>query len=382
MSGGPRYFENSFEQLHQADAHAELVASLQSIIENCPPESFGRESRGLFSGLYYGPTSTAFLFFRLSQTHPDLVIKGRQPREWCLAYLEPGARLHRHDLPKLDTSHCGFAQEILAHLAVTAMARQDSSPAQTLCGYASMIADPRPGGSDEHAYGRAGYLYLLRLVKSEFRDDRDLQRLLDRTIEKVVDRILQSPFPWEWHGKAYLGADHGAIGIVMQIVLSSPPRAGELKGHLQQLLDLQYPSGNFPSSLPVGSDRLVQWCHGAPGFVTSLVSLRPYFPDLQRRIDAAIEKGRRCIWERGLLTKEPCLCHGISGNALALEDRARFEHFLSFTTRKVLERQWRLSKSGDDESFHALYTGEAGRAWAWAVADKGLEKRFIGYNDV
>jgi hypothetical protein len=94
-----------------------------------------------------------------------------------------------------------------------------------------------------------------------------------------------------------------------------------------------------------------------------------------------IEKGRACIKERGLLTKEPCLCHGISGNALALEGND-FEHFLSYTSWseiRSMEKDGMLEKS-DNPS--ALYGGEAGRAWAWAVADKGLEKTFLGYNDI
>lgn len=40
-----------------------------------------------------------------------------------------------------------------------------------------------------------------------------------------------------------------------------------IKNTIDNLLSLQFPSGNFPSSLESGTrDRLVQWCHGAPGF--------------------------------------------------------------------------------------------------------------------
>jgi hypothetical protein len=94
-----------------------------------------------------------------------------------------------------------------------------------------------------------------------------------------------------------------------------------------------------------------------------------------------ILKARECIWERGLLTKEPCLCHGISGNALALDGK-QFEHFLTYTTGheiKSMAKDGVLEKS-DDPS--ALWCGEAGRAWAWAIADKKLDKRFLGYNDI
>lgn len=40
---------------------------------------------------------------------------------------------------------------------------------------------------------------------------------------------------------------------------------------LDYLQSMRFDSGNFPSSLghagSLGSDRLVQWCHGAPGAV-------------------------------------------------------------------------------------------------------------------
>ena len=125
----------------------------------------------------------------------------------------------------------------------------------------------------------------------------------------------------------------------------------------------------------------MQFCHGAPGVVSSLVSMRTHFPALETRIDEAVRRGREAIRERGLLTKLPCLCHGISGNALALE-RDEFEHFLSYTTRgevRAMEKDGVLERSEQPES---LWCGEAGQAWAWAVADCQLERRFLGYNDI
>jgi len=72
---------------------------------------------------------------------------------------------------------------------------------------------------------------------------------------------------------------------------------------------------------------------------------------------------------------------GINGNALALDDK-EFEHFLTYTTgheMKSMEKDGMLEKSSAPES---LFGGEAGRAWTWAVADKGIEKRILGYNDL
>jgi lantibiotic modifying enzyme len=85
---------------------------------------------------------------------------------------------------------------------------------------------------------------------------------------------------------------------------------------LEELLAFQLPDGNWPTIAEKTESKLVQWCHGAPGFVLCLLSLRPFFPTLHEKIDAAIERGRACTWEKGLLKKEPSLCHGILSNAL------------------------------------------------------------------
>jgi len=204
---------------------------------------------------------------------------------------------------------CGIADDILALLAIGAASSKDVDMAAELCDYVAEVTDPE--SENEWLYGRAGYLYYLRLVKASFVDDEKTTRMLNETADEVVDTILESSRPWKWHGKAYVGAVHGAFGIITQIVLTDPERyAPKVEAELAVLLTYQYEEGNWPSSIPAGHDRLVQVCHGAPGVINCLVSIRHYFPNLRDRIDAAIQKGRKCIWERGLLTKEPCLCHG------------------------------------------------------------------------
>jgi hypothetical protein len=221
----------------------------------------------------------------------------------------------------------------MAMVAMDAASTRDVDLVKDLCAFARTTSDPDAG--NEWLYGRAGFLYLLRLVKVCFADDVEVKELIDDTEDEVIEAIMASPRPWKWHGKAYVGAVHGAIGIITQIVLTDSSWAADLEAELAALLSYQYDSGNWPSSIPPGKDRLVQVCHGAPGVVISLLSIRKFFPKLEGRIDSAIVKARECIQERGLLTKEPCLCHGISGNALAMEDRD-FEHFLSFSESSLL----------------------------------------------
>lgn len=65
-------------------------------------------------------------------------------------------------------------------------------------------------------------------------------------------------------------------------------------------------------SPPSGGIR-VQWCHGAPGMITSLATAAvddAAFTEL-------LVEGGNLIWEAGPLTKGPGICHGTAGNGLA-----------------------------------------------------------------
>ena len=44
-----------------------------------------------------------------------------------------------------------------------------------------------------------------------------------------------------------------------------------LKPSIDFMFTLKYPSGNYPSSIDSKSDRLIHWCHGAPGFIHMFV---------------------------------------------------------------------------------------------------------------
>ncbi|CAD0013371.1 hypothetical protein D6C84_01254 [Aureobasidium pullulans] len=369
----PRYFKND-EPLSSRDPHKQLIASLTRLVCQYPPAEVRAGG-----GIYNGPTSVAYLFLVLQQLYSDLIIEGIQLGTWSATYLKQ-SQDHIKSFPGPRVGKCGIADDILALLAIGAASSKDADMAAELCDYSAEVLDD--ASENEWLYGRAGYLYYLRLVKAAFVDDARISQMITDTQDDVVEAILKSERPWKWHGKSYVGAVHGLIGIITQVTLTDPERYSRaVEADLSVLLTYQYESGNWPSSLPPGKDKLVHVCHGAPGVVNSLLSIKDHFPKLQSRIDSAIRKGRDCILERGLLTKEPCLCHGISGNALALDDE-HCQHFLTYTTgheMKGLEKDGLVEKSDSPES---LWCGEAGRAWAWAVMDKGLPKRLLGYNDI
>lgn len=373
-----RHISNDFPSLLTLSATPEelLLTSLQRILNTSPPQSTYTKSQ--LHGVFTGHTGIAYLFLHISSSLPHLRIHGYPAIHWARAYIS-GDRGHL----TLEPGNCGLACERLAHPAVRACITKDlrdvrdflapfpeiigplprhsaispASPSSSTTpeGRSDSVAtDPghhhssdgaghsssstgRPGGEpdrfpSELIYGRAGALYLLRLVRHWVANS---AALVERYVVLLTNRILATDDDgagnWLWSGTHYLGAAHGDIGILTQLVLTTPPLAPRLTHRLEQLLDLQLEDGNWPSSVQAPpaqpssgagttvkkkKKELVQWCHGAPGFVLSLLSLRPFFPSLRHRIDDAIAKGRAITWEHGLLRKEPSLCHGILGNAL------------------------------------------------------------------
>jgi hypothetical protein len=318
----PRHFRDDTKEPRSRDAFKQLLVSLKRIVNDYPPSSV---SPG--GGLYYGPVSIAYLFFVLQRIYEDLEVEGHPLGVWAAQYLRH-AQNHMKDYPGPDLRRCGVSDDIMSMVAIDAASTRDLDLVKELCDFANVTSDP--DATNEWLYGKAGYLYLLRVVKVCFADDVEAKTLIDDTADEVIEAIMDVPRPWKWHGKAYVGAVHGSVGIITQIVLTDTSWAPKLEAELGALLSYQYDSGNWPSAIPPGRDRLVQVCHGAPGVIIALNSIKQYFPKLKDKIERAIAKGRECILERGLLTKEPCLCHGISGNALALDD-VNFEHFLSFS---------------------------------------------------
>ncbi|XP_024910448.1 lanC-like protein 2 [Cynoglossus semilaevis] len=139
---------------------------------------------------------------------------------------------------------------------------------------------------DELLYGRTGYLYALLYINKEIGAD----TVDESTLTKVVTAILESgknmsaeqkktdrcPLLYEWHKKQYIGAAHGLAGIYYTLMQpTAKVHADVLSELVRPCIDYvrhkKFRSGNFPSSLSNESDRLVHWCHGAPGIIHVLI---------------------------------------------------------------------------------------------------------------
>ncbi|KAK4140485.1 uncharacterized protein C8A04DRAFT_39857 [Dichotomopilus funicola] len=409
------------------DTERYLLAALEDIIANYPPPVHvcSQDSSEGYHGLWSGPTGIAYLLLHVSERRPDLRIAERLTIEWARKYCG------LNDDPDAESQGCGIGNEKLAYEAVRcAIASRDGPPSlycfqehkqhekdatrlsgQTNDNYLhhvhrfaislSQISSSSSSYPDELLYGRAGAFYLARLVRSWVPTtnptvSEQVTSLLTPAITQLCHTILSHGPPWHWHDRHYFGAVHGDIGILAQLVLTSPELAGHqaLRGFLSQLLDWQSDDdGNWPSSEESwerGQDKgLVQFCHGAPGFVHSLLVLRKYFPELQGRIDEAIRRGQECVLRRGvIMKKEPSLCHGIFGNALALPNPHR-ARFLSLATPSSINRLrqadpvvFQSADYGRPYSMTAGYTPSA--AWVWLIwKEEDLGKgNMVGFNDI
>jgi hypothetical protein len=101
----------------------------------------------------------------------------------------------------------------------------------------------------------------------------------------------------------------------------------------------------------------VQWCHGAPGLVTSLATL-PRDDEADALLDAAGE----LVWHAGPLRKGAGLCHGTAGNGcafLALHQRTHDERWLDRARAFAMHALEQVERS---EPCQSLWTGDIGVA--------------------
>jgi lantibiotic modifying enzyme len=202
----------------------------------------------------------------------------------------------------------------------------------------------------ELLYGRAGYLYALLFAFKYATADVDRAAL-----RQLVSQIIQSGqserhdsmlMGYQWHGKAYLGAAHGIVGIMHTLLLAErefpglmePAELACVLATLSGVLRLRRPNGNIPSSIGSQGTDLVHWCHGAPGLVMALLLACAVAPAQKDEWLPEAKALGDVVWERGLLKKVRnwCIsimlrskfyvtvsdaiqgvgmCHGIAGNA-------------------------------------------------------------------
>ncbi|XP_052808197.1 lanC-like protein 2 isoform X2 [Mya arenaria] len=330
---GDRHYENNIKDYGGED----LVGSDGKLIDKyCTPLKQGIEHmlERLYTGLenedddnysvYTGIGGIALLHLRLySYKNSD-----RGQLECALDCLKPALkRLKGRRISFLcgDAGPLALGAVVYSKLGNTAASVDCIKRLEAL--HKAVCEDPSL--PDELLYGRVGYMYALLLVRKHCGNDSIHMDVVLQVFKCVIDSGLhmsqqqrwKHPLMYAWHDKHYLGAAHGLAGIyymLMQVSDSSVQKYIQelVRPSLEWMLTLQFPSGNCPSSLGSSTgDKLVHWCHGAPGWIHTFVEAYKLFGE-DRYLQAAV----RCadvIWERGLLRKGHGICHGTTGNAYA-----------------------------------------------------------------
>jgi lantibiotic modifying enzyme len=158
----------------------------------------------------------------------------------------------------------------------------------------------------------------------------------------------------------YLGPAHGFAGNVHALrgFLADDELRRRIEPVLREHAVRDGDAVNWPPGPGHPPDR-VQWCHGAPGIVSTLGDLLP---------EDLLLGGAETTWRYGPHEKGPGLCHGTAGNGYALlktygvtGDERWLERALAFADAALAHRQHR----------HSLFTGDIGAAlFAQACLDR------------
>ncbi|KAG8139565.1 hypothetical protein E2320_002330 [Naja naja] len=164
---------------------------------------------------------------------------------------------------------------------------------------------------DELLYGRSGYLYALLYLNTEIDPEPVPQSVIKEVVESIIEsgknfsreerKTERCPLLYQWHRKQYPAAN-----VERETLMEL------LKPSIDYVRHKKFRSGNYPSSLSNETDRLVHWCHGAPGVIHMLMQAYTVFKE-----DKYLKDAMECsdvIWQRGLLRKGYGICHGTAGN--------------------------------------------------------------------
>ncbi|KAA0064343.1 lanC-like protein GCL2 isoform X2 [Cucumis melo var. makuwa] len=279
--------------------------------------------------LYTGALGTAFLALK-----SFLVFKNENDLKLCseiVAACESLSKKSRH-----VTFICGRA----GVCALGAVAAKFANDGMLVDHYLEKFKDIKLPSDlpNELLYGRAGFLWACLFLNKHIGRNTISNTFMRSVVDEVIEagrRLGQkskSPLMYEWHGKKYWGAAHGLAGImhVLMDMELKPDEVEDVKNTLRYMIKNRFLSGNYPSSEESESDRLVHWCHGAPGVALTLGKAAEVFGD-DEFLQAAIDAGE-VVWNRGLL-KRVGICHGISGNTYVFLSLYRLTGDLTYLHR-------------------------------------------------
>jgi hypothetical protein len=282
------------------------------------------------------------------------------------------------DEPGADASLMVGASGILL------VAHRLAPSAATADALAEVIAANAAHPSNELLLGSPGTILAARAMHARTGDER-FAALWQESARTLLAR--QEPdglWTQDLYGsrERLVGAGHGFAGNVLALGSAvDEPRAVAVA---QALAMREDGCANWPA-LDTGfggSAPRVQWCHGAPGIITSLGGLMRGDDEFT----ALLAAGGELTWQAGPVAHNAGLCHGAAGNGFAfltLLERTGDERWLAraraFAMHALAQAERLRAASGRGR--YSLFTGDIGPALL-AAACLQPDPRFPGLDDL
>lgn len=344
-------------------------------------EEPGGPADGVMRGLYLGAAGMLHAFWRLAAA--GLYETRLDCAEIALELYEPSL---------LSPDEDGAGASLLLGTTGILLAAHWLAPSRALSeALADAIASNVEHPSNELLLGAPGTMIAARAMHDRNGEERFAQ--LWRAAARVLLARQEPDGLWTQHmygrKQRHLGAGHGFAGNVLALHAGAQwLDAGTDAGltattvsviRAQAVLDNG--RANWPP-VPGAALTRVQWCHGAPGIVTSLARVAPGDPLHTELLTAA----GQLIWEAGPIKGNAGLCHGTAGNGfafLALLARTGDELWLSRARTFAMHAlaQVQRSRAAAGRGRYSLFTGDIGAALL-AASCITVDPAFPGLDDL
>ena len=313
---------------------------------------------------------------------------------WALHYLQAigAARLRRSYAPHVESllapigawlagnPRCDLASYLMGETGVLLLRYgldPDESTARRLeRAIEANIDNP----TRELLWGSPGTMLAALFLHEHTREERWAE-CFRRNARRLWSQLVDSPeygcryWTQDMYGRrsTYLDAVHGFVATASPIIrgrqLLEAGQWAEWKACIETTIRrtatvqdgianwraLLYPPANAPAAM------LVQFCHGAPGFVVCLGD----FPDAS--LDDLLLAGGEMTWRAGPLRKGANLCHGTAGNGYAFLKLFRRTHDVKWLARARAFAMHAIAQSEADaaqfgQMRYSLWTGDPGVA--------------------
>jgi len=337
---------------------------------------------GILRGVYVGAAGMLHALARLAEAGLHV------PRVDGAAVV---VGLHEASLAAPDEDGAG-ASVLVGSSGILLVAHSLAPSAATADALADAIAANVEHPSNELLLGASGTMLAARAMHTRTGEER-FARLWRASARSVLAR-QEADGLWtqDLYGdrQRLVGAGHGAAGN-LRALLAAPewlddPAAAEARAvaSARALALVDGDRASWPTHAtdsPTGPPPPVQWCHGAPGIVTSLAGVAPGDDEH----GALLAAGGELVWQAGPVARSACLCHGTAGNGfafLALLQRTGDELWLARARAFAMHAldQVARSRAAEGRGRHALFTGDIGAALLAAACLDG-DAGFPGIDD-